>query len=607
MTRYIPILGWLRDYKPEWFRADLVAGLTIMALLVPEGMAYAELAGVGPEAAFYAAPIGLLLYAAFGTSRQLVVAVSSAIAVMSASIVGQVGGADAAEFAALTAALALLAGVVGVLAGFLRLGRIARFFSGSVLAGFVSGLALVIIVKQLPKIFGLEGTEGNTWERLWHLLADLGEAHGTTLVVGVSTIVLMVALEHWFHRIPAALVALVYGIIVVTVFDLDVHVVGEIPSGLALPAVPDVSVADIRSLLPGAVAITLVMFAEAIGSARSFASSHRYQIDEDQELVGMGMANFGAGLFHGFPIGASLSKSAAADAAGGRSQVAGVIAAAATALVALFLTPLFENLPEAALGAIVIIAVSGMFKWKELRRFYRLRRTDFWLASIALLGVLTFEEVLSGLLVAVLASLVAFVMRTREARISELGRLPGTLQFRSLTYHPEALLTAGMLIARPDQTIFFANAASIREGIRDRVAQSERPVHTVLLDLELTSDLDIPATEMLEELQRELEGMGVSLILAGAHGPVEDLLNRSGLLRNLGEPVLFTTVVDAVLEFDEREGTELVAEDRDAIVTRLAELAELASRHSAELTKEDTSRLAEVVAQLKAFVSHLDE
>lgn len=599
MIRHVPILGWLREYQPAWFRADLIAGLTIMALLVPEGMAYAELAGVGPEAAFYAAPIGLLLYAAFGTSRQLVVAVSSAIAVMSASIVGQVGAADAAEFAALTALLAILAGVIAVLSGVLRLGRIARFFSGSVLAGFVSGLAVVIIVKQLPKIFGFEGGEGNVWERLWHLMTELGETHGTTLVVGASTILLMAALERWFHRIPAALVALVYGIVIVTVFNLDVHVVGEIPSGLALPTLPDVAAADILALLPGAAAITLVMFAEAVGPARSFASQHGYRIDEDQELVGMGMANLGAGLFRGFPIGASLSKSAAANAAGGRSQVAGLVAAATTALVALFLTPLFENLPEAALGAIVIIAVSGMFKWKELRRLYRLRRTDFWLAAIALLGVMTFEEVLYGLLVAVLASLIAFILRTRRPQLSELGRLPGTLEFRSRLFHTEAQHTTDLLIIRPDETLFFANAASIREGIRDRIEQSSRPVSAVLVDLELTNDLDVPAAEMLEELHRELEGIGVELLLTGVHSPVEDLLDRSGALATIGRTSLHASVTLAVIAFNERHPGTLHSVDRGAILTRIEEMVDLAGTHASQLTPEETARLSSAAARLE--------
>lgn len=601
MRRYVPIFGWLRAYESSWLRADLIAGLTIMALLVPEGMAYAELAGVGPEAAFYAAPVGLLLYAIFGTSRQLVVAVSSAIAVMSASIVGQLGAADAAEFAALTALLAILAGAVGVVAGLLKLGSIARFFSGSVLAGFVSGLAVVIMVKQLPKVFGIEGSEGNSWERIWHLLGDLGDTHGTTLLIGASTIAIMLALEKWFHRIPAALVALVYGILVVTMFDLagETHVVGEIPSGLSLPGVPDVAAADVLALLPGAAAIALVMFAEAVGPARSFASRHGYRIDPDQELVGMGMANFGAGWFHGFPIGASLSKSAAADAAGGRTQVAGIVAAIATGLVALFLTPLFENLPEAALGAIVIVAVSGMFKWREMKRLFRLRKTDFWLAIIALVGVMTFEEVLFGLLVAVLASLVALIMRTRRPQISELGRLPGSLEFRSLETHHEGVVSTDLLIVRPDEAVFFANAASIREGIRDRVEHAARPITVVLLDLELSPELDVPGTEMLEELNGELETIGIDLALAGAHHPVEEILRNSGTFDRIGDDAVFTSVAEAVLDHHRRSGVEIAAVDLDAIAARIDELTRLAAQHAAELPPSEKTRLEEAETRLR--------
>jgi len=601
VRRFVPILSWLPRYQPGWLPADLIAGLTIMALLVPEGMAYAELAGVGPEAAFYAAPIGLLLYAVFGTSRQLVVAVSSAIAVMSASIIGQQGAADASEFAALTAGLAVLAGLIGIVAGGLRLGRIARFFSGSVLVGFVSGLALFIMIKQLPKIFGLETGEGNSWERLFHLLGELGDSHGWTLAVGISTVALMLVLEKWFHRIPAALVALVYGILLVTLFDLEtkgVHVVGEIPSGLAAPRIPDISWEDVLDLLPGAAAITLVMFAEAVGPARSLAARHRYRIEEDQELIGLGAANLGAGLFRGFPIGASLSKSAAADAAGGRSQVAGLVAAASTALVALFLTPLFENLPEAALGAIVIVAVSGMFKVKELQRLYALRHTDFWLAAIALFGVLTFEEVLYGLLVAVLASLLALVIRTRRPQISRLGRLPGTLEFKNVDRHPDALIPSGLMILRPDEAIFFANAESLRESIRDLVETADPPVDTVLLDLGLTNELDIPGVEMLMDLQSELATNNVELRLCEVYGPVHDLLIRSGAIETIGPHLLHTTVSAGVVSVLEGGSQHLHAKDLGAISAQVTELTRLAIENRAELTSDQRAALRAAAAQL---------
>jgi sulfate permease, SulP family len=449
VRRILPIAAWLPGYQRTWFRSDLVAGLTIMALLVPEGMAYAELAGVPPQAAFYAAPIGLLMYAMFGTSRQLVVAVSSGVAVMSASIVGEIALPDSTEFIALTAGLALLTGLVSVVTGLLRLGRVARFFSHSVLIGFVSGLAVFIMVKQLPKIFGLESGEGNTIRRSIELIRDLPEAHLATLIVGLSTVAVMVLVEKRYHRVPAALVALVFGILLVAVFGLDargVEVVGEIPAGLSRPQIPDITLADLGALFTGAVALTLFVFAEAVGPARSFASNHGYRIDENQELIGLGMSNFGAGLFQGFPIGASLSKSAASDAAGGRTQVSAVVAAVATALVALFLTPLFRNLPEAALGAIVIVAVSGMVNVTALRRLYRVHRTDFSLAMVAFVGVLVFKEVLAGLLVAVVVSLIALVARASSGRLAELVRLPGTMEFRSSRDHPDGLTIEGLLV-----------------------------------------------------------------------------------------------------------------------------------------------------------------
>ena len=475
-------------------------------------MAYAEVAGIPPEMNLYAAPMGLILYAIFGTSRQLVIVVSSAVAVMSASIVGGLAPAGSAEFIAMTAALAILAGIVAILAGLLRLGRIAQFFSESVLMGFVSGLALVIMIKQVPKLFGLEPVEGNFWQRVIELIGELPETHLVTLAVGLSSLVLMIIIERRFKRIPAALIVLIYGIAVVSIFGLaaqGVHIVGEIPSGLVPPKLPDISLEQLALLIPGALAITLVIFSEAIGPDRSFASKHHYDIDENQELIGIGAANFGAGLFQGLPIGASLSNSAASDAAGGKTQAAGIVAALATILVALFLTPLFFNLPEAALAAIVIVAVSGMFKLGEFRRLYQLRKGDFALALITFLCVLTFEEVLAGLLIGVLLSLLALIWRTSEPKLSVLGRIPGTVAYRSTTYHPQAIQDPGLLIMRPDEGVFFANAASLRNAIRRRIAASEIPVRTTIVDLEMTNEyLTEQSTAKWSRLSRDSFAVG---------------------------------------------------------------------------------------------------
>ena len=388
IRHFIPILNWLPGYDRSWLRLDLIAGLTVVALLVPEGMAYAELAGMPPQTAFYAAPAGLILYAIFGTSRQLVVAVSSAIAVMSAATVGGLAPAGSLEFIVLTAALAMLVGLISILAGLLKFGRIAQFFSESVLTGFVFGLALVIAIKQVPKLFGLEAVEGNFFVRLFDIVRHLPETHWLTLLVGASSLLLMLLLEKRFPRIPAALVTMIYGIAVVTVFALGeagVHVIGA-SAGLARPQLPDVALSDLLLLLPGALGMALVVFAEAIAPARQFAARYHYPVDADQELIGLGAADFGAGLFQGFPIGASLSKSAANDNAGAKSAMPLLIAAILTALVALFLTPLFRNLPEATLAAIVVVAILGMMRVGEMKRLYRLNKTDFVLAVVALLA-----------------------------------------------------------------------------------------------------------------------------------------------------------------------------------------------------------------------------
>ncbi|MCJ7513369.1 MAG: SulP family inorganic anion transporter, partial [Anaerolineales bacterium] len=413
LTRYLPILAWLPKYERSWLRLDLIAGLTVVALLIPEGMAYAQIAGMPPQTAFYAAPIGLLAFAIFGTSRQLVVAVSAIIATMSFATVSLIAAPDTPEFILLTAALAVLAGLIAVIAGLLKLGRVAQFFSESVMVGFITGLALTVMVKQVPKLLGIEAGQGNFWERLYDILVHLPETHRATLITGVLCLILLIVLEHYFHKIPAALVALVFAIVISVVFGLEargVEVIGDIPAGLVPPQWPAVGLQNWLLLLPGALGIALVNFAEAIGPTRSFAAAHKYRIDENQELIGLGAANFGAGLFQGFPIGSSLSKSAANDRAGAHSQMSGILAAALTVVVALFLTPLFYALPEAALGAIVIVAVSGMVKVAKLKHLQRVRRADFVLAVVALLAVLTFET-LEALLIAVVVSLFALVWR----------------------------------------------------------------------------------------------------------------------------------------------------------------------------------------------------
>lgn len=550
IASFFPILAWLPQYNRAWLRPDLIAGVTVVTLLVPEGMAYAELAGMPPETIFYAAPFALLLYAIFGTSRQLVVGASSVQAVMSFSIIAALVAPGTPEFIVLTTALAVAVGAVAILAGLLRLGRIAQFFSASVLAGFVSGLAAVIAIKQLPKLFGIEAGSGNVWERLYDLLIHLPETHRLTLAVGLSTLVIMVLLERYFHRIPAALVALIYGIAVSAIFglsDLGVHVMGEIQAGMAPPKLPNITLDQWLALIPGALALALVIFAEAIGPARSFATKYRYPINPDQELIGLGAANLGAGLFQGFTVGSSLSRSAANDAAGAKSQMSGVIAAGLTVLVALFLTPLFEQLPEATLAAIVLVAIARLFKWREMLRLYRLRRLDFALALVTFLGVLTFDEALWALLLAVVLSLLALVWRTSQGRVIQLGLARGQLRFEEVGASSDITPISGMMIFAPDESLFFANADTVRVAITNRLAASAEPMTSVLLDLELTNEIDVPSADMLEELHDDLEAAGVRLMLARVRPTVRDLLDRSGVTEAIGAENIHGRVLEGVV------------------------------------------------------------
>ena len=513
-------------------------------------MAYAQLAGVPPEYAFYAAPIGLLAYAVLGSSRQLVVAVSSAVAIMSAATISEIAAAGSAEYIALTAALAILAGLVSIAFGVLRLGRIAQFFSESVLVGFVFGLALLITIKQIPKLLGIEAHGDTAVALVRDMLPHVKETDLLTLAVGAGGIAAMIVLERRLPRVPAALVVLLGSIAVSAAFGLEaqgVKVVGPLPAGLAGPALPGVGLDALPQLLGGALGIALVAFAEAIGPANEFAREHGGKVDPNRELIALGAANTGAGLFSGFPIGSSLSKSAANDRAGARTPASLVTAAAATALVALFLTPLFGPLPEATLGAIVVVAVAGMMKVGKVRELWRLRRAEFFLALIALAGVLVMPT-LPALAIAVVVSLGLLVWRTSQARLTFLGRARGGLEPVDLHTAPDAAIP-GLLIVRPDEMLFFANVASVRDEILQAVADADPRPTVVLLDLELTPEVDVPVVDALKDLDQRLAGDGIELWLSHLRPDVRELLERSGALAAIDPDRVYPRVLDGILAF----------------------------------------------------------
>ncbi len=419
----LPLFAWARGYDRGWLRSDVLAGLTVWAVLVPEALAYASIAGVSPVVGLYAAPGALLLYAAFGSSRQLVTGPMASTAALSAAAVGEVAAGGSDEFVQLTITMALVVGILALVAGALRMGFLAGFISEPVMKGFIIGLALTIIVGQLPKLFGVEKTPGEFFEQLWGFLGELGSTSVLTLLVGVCSLVLVLGLKLYARGVPASLVVVLLGIFAVSLFDLDVAIVGQIESGLPSFGLPDVAADEYLDLAAAAIGVMLIGLMEGLGAAKNYAAKNHYEIDANRELIGLGAANLGAGLSSGMVVGGSLSKTAVNDAAGARSQLSGLVVAVLTIVTLLFLTGLFENLPEATLAAVVIAAVIDLVDVPTLVRLYRFHargagsiysvaaRPDFVGAVAALAGVLIFDT-LPGLFIGIGVSLLLLLYRT---------------------------------------------------------------------------------------------------------------------------------------------------------------------------------------------------
>jgi sulfate permease, SulP family len=526
----------LRGYRRRWLSRDVVAGLTVWAVLVPEALAYATIAGVSPVIGLYAAPPALVLYALFGSSRHLVVGPMSATAALSAAAVADV--ATDGDVVALTAALAVVTGVIAAVAGLARLGFVSNFISEPVLKGFIIGMALTIIVGQLPKLFGIERGEGDFFEQLGHLVANLGDTSLTTLAVGLVSLAVVLALRRFLPLVPGSLVAVALGIVAVALADLDDHgvaIVGHIDSGLPAFGLPDVSARDYGRLAGAAFGVMFIGFAEGLGAAKTYAAKEHYDIDANRELVGLGAANVGSGLSGGMVVNGSLSKTAVNGTAGARSQVSGLVVAVLTVVTLLLLTGLFEDLPEATLAAVVIAAVVELVDLRalgELRRAYspRLRsiygvaaRPDLIAALAALVGVLVFDT-LPGLFIGIAASLFLLVYRASRPHIALLGRVPRTDTFADLDRDPTARAVPGVLVVRPETGLFFANAEAVRSHLLALVDDDTR---VVVLDAQTVPSIDLTAVRALDQLADDLERRGVRFAIARDVGQVRDILTEA--------------------------------------------------------------------------------
>jgi len=540
VKRLLPIIEWLPNYKSEWLRWDLVAGITLAAYAIPVSLAYASLAGVPPQMGLYCYLVGGLGYALFGSSRHLAIGPTSAISLLLGVSLLEFSAGDPQRQAALASLTALLMAGVFLLAWLFRLSVLVNFISESILTGFKAGAALVIAATQLPKLLGVPGGGDDFFERIWRLVQQAGGTNLATLIVGLIAIGLLLAGNRLLKGRPVALGVVLLALVAVWVGRLDqygVTIVGNIPAGLPQFRASGVDLAALdlpmaRQLMRLAGACFLLSYIESVSAARTFALKHHYDIDSRQELVGLGAANLLAGLFQGYPVAGGLSQSAVNERGGARTPLSLVFASAAICCVLLFLTGLFRTLPDAVLAAVVLVAVAGLIDLGELRHLWRASRWDFAAAMVALVGVLMMG-VLDGVVIAVLASVLMLLAQTSRPHVAFLGRIPGTSRFSDLARHPNNEPIPGVIAFRPEASILYFNADHVLETVRQRAA-AETGVVRVVCDLSNSPYVDVAGARMLRRLDEELQAAGIDFRIVQAHGRVRDMLRAEGLEQHVG-------------------------------------------------------------------------
>jgi len=551
-SRWLPGLWTLRTYRRAKLRGDLVAGLAVTALLVPQGMAYAELAGLPAVTGLYTTILALLAYAVFGPSRILILGPDSALAPLIAATLLPLVGAngDPGRAVALAGMLAVLMGAVCLVAGLARLGTLAELLSKPVRIGYLNGIAVVVVVSQLPKLFGFSTHAEGTPARLKAFVVGLaeGRTNVTALAIGAACLAVLYLFRWRYPRVPGVLVAVAGATVVVTVFGLaarGVAVVGAVPSGFPTPSLPEFAAGDMGRLLLAAAGMAFVTLADTSALSRTFALKFNDDVDPNQEIVALGAANIAAGFFQGFPVSGSASRTAVAESAGGKSQVVGVVGAAAIAVLLVFAAGLTSDLPQAALAAVVIAAGLSLFDVAETRWLWRVRRSEFVLSMAALLGV-ALVGVLEGIAIALVLSLAAFVQRAWRPYDAALGRVEGRRGFHDVGRHPEAREVPGLLVFRFDAPVFFANAEHFGRAVKKHVAKRGGPVRRVLIAAEPITDIDTTGAEALRDLVDDLAAVGITLAIAELKGPVKDRLDRYGTRVRIGDQNYYLTLDEAI-------------------------------------------------------------
>jgi high affinity sulfate transporter 1 len=573
LTHYVPIVGWLPRYPRAWLGKDIASGITSWAVMVPVAMAYAELAGVPAGVGLVTAMAGLTTYALLGTSRHAKVTTSSTMAVMSASVVAPAAGGDEVTYLAMTATLAIIVGIYLLIAGVLKLGFLSEFLAKPVITGFIVGLAITIAVGQLPKLFGVEGTDGNVFEQLVGLVEQLPETDVVGLVIGLVAMAIILVARRIDRRIPGPLIAVVGAIVLASVLDLaddGLAVVGDISGSVSTPGIPDISFSDLAYLATGAAGIFFLAMAESIAASRAFANRHGYRIDPDQELVALGGSNVSSGLLGGFAVDASVSSMATGEAAGNKSQMSSLVIAAGLLLTLVLLGSLFTNLPQSILAAVIITSVISLVDFAEWRRYIEWRKTDALIAFIAATGVLL-TDVLVGLIIAALVSVVILLYSASKPAIARLGRLSGGHgNYVDMDRNPDAKPVERLLIMRLDTPLYYFNATAVSDHVLAAVDDLDAPPIAVLLDIEATAELDVTTSDALYGLITALEERDTRLVIVHAKGTVRDRMGKVGLTDRLGPHGQYPTEAVAVAalqaladEAAEAEAAEAEAADED--------------------------------------------
>ncbi|MFE6964313.1 SulP family inorganic anion transporter [Agromyces sp. NPDC057679] len=546
----VPIAGWIRGYDRRWLRGDLIAGVTVAALIVPKNLGYAGIAGIPLQNGLYAAAAGALLYGIFGTSRQISMGPSSALAAVAASAVIATGLTDQADIASFVAGITLASGVLFLLLFVLRMGWIAQFLSRAVVTGFLFGAAVDVVISELPKLTGTETDGSNAIQELWSWFATLGETHPTTLIVGAVSLVVVFGVGRVAPRLPGALVLVVGGLLASWLLDLGergVALVGEVPRGLPAFTLPDLGLMWDNAATVGiaAVALVLIGFSQTAGDARMFAAKHRYQVDIDQESIAQGMANAGAGLFQGMPVSTSLSASSLNDHSGARTGLASITSGVTVLLTLLILAPLFSGLPKPVLAALIIEAVvMGMINLPEMRRLLRVQPFDFWIAVAAIIGTLAFG-VLAGVMIGIGLSIVWLIGVATHPNIATLAREPGTQVFRDVSEHPADERVPGVVVIRMDGGLFFATSDALEDRIRE-IIHSTPDLTGIVLDCGGINFIDSQGCAKFSDIVELAKDSEVTLRLARVKQVVRATLARDGVLERLGPDRIHGNVDRAV-------------------------------------------------------------